>query len=87
MKIPDGQEDAPRLKPVVPIRLADRNHAYYPSRRCTILKKRWLDDELQARAVRSKWESSENVTHTLEAPPSKVAVTVIPAPEGQASDA
>ena len=38
-KIPEGQEHAPRLEPAAPIRLADRNHAHYPSRHCTILKK------------------------------------------------
>ena len=29
----------PRLEPTAPIRLADRNHAHYPSRRSIILKK------------------------------------------------
>ena len=38
-KIPEGQEHAPRLEPTAPIRLADRNHANYPSRQRTILKK------------------------------------------------
>ena len=36
----------PRLEPPAPIRLADRNHAHYPSRQRTILKKRRLDDGL-----------------------------------------
>ena len=45
-KIPEGQEYAPRLEPAAPIRLADRNHAHYPSRHCTILKKRRLNDGL-----------------------------------------
>ena len=31
---------APRLEPTALIRLADRNHAHYPSRHRTILKKR-----------------------------------------------
>ena len=39
-KIPEGQEYAPRLEPMAPIRLADRNHAHYPSPNCTILKKK-----------------------------------------------
>ena len=43
-KIHEGQEYAPRLEPAAPIRLADGNHAHYPSRRRTILIKRWLDD-------------------------------------------
>ena len=38
-KIPEGQEHVPRLEPMAPIRLADRNHAHYPSRQRTILKK------------------------------------------------
>ena len=37
-KIPEGQVYAPRLEPMAPIRLADRNHAHYPSRHCAILK-------------------------------------------------
>ena len=39
-KIPEGQEYAPRLEPAAPIRLADWNHAHYPSRRRTVLKKK-----------------------------------------------
>ena len=39
LKIPEGQENVPRLEPTAPIRLADRNHAHYPSRHRTILKK------------------------------------------------
>ena len=31
-KIPEGQEHVPRLEPTAPIRLADRNHAHYPSK-------------------------------------------------------
>ena len=37
-KIPEGQVYVPRLEPTAPIRLADRNHAHYPSRHCTIFK-------------------------------------------------
>ena len=37
-EIPEGQVYVPRLEPTAPIHLADRNHAHYPSRRCTILK-------------------------------------------------
>ena len=51
--IPEGQEYEPRLEPTAPIRLADRNHAHYPSRHCTILIKRWLNDGLPAHAIRS----------------------------------
>ena len=36
-KSPQGQVYVPRLEPMAPIRLADRNHAHYPSCRCTIL--------------------------------------------------
>ena len=37
-KIPEGQVYVPRLEPTAPIRLAERNHAHYPERHCTILK-------------------------------------------------
>ena len=40
LKIPQGQEHVPRLEHTAPIRLADRNHAHYPSRHRTILKKK-----------------------------------------------
>ena len=40
IEIPEGQEYAPRTEPTAPIRLADRNHANYPSRQRTILKKK-----------------------------------------------
>ena len=46
MKIPEGQVYAPRLEPTAPIRLADRNHAHYPTRHCTIFIKRRLNDGL-----------------------------------------
>ena len=39
-KIPEGQVYAPRLEPTAPIRLADGNQAHYPSRHCTIFKKK-----------------------------------------------
>ena len=71
-KIHERQEYAPRIEPVAPIRLADQNHTHYPSCHCTILKKRWLNDGLPAHAVRCTRESSEDVTRTLDAPPSKV---------------
>ena len=41
----------PTLEPAAPIRLADRNHAHYPSRHCTIHKNRWLNDGLPERAI------------------------------------
>ena len=68
----------PRLEPAAPIRIADRNHTHYPSRRLTILNKRWLDDGLQARAIQSTRESSENVPRTLDASPSKVRSDIFP---------
>ena len=80
-KIPEGQEHAPRLEPTAPIRLAERNHAHYPSRQRTILKKRWLNDGLQAHAIQSTRKSSEDVTRTLEAPPSKVRCDIFPTPQ------
>ena len=36
----ERQVYALRLEPTAPIRLANRNHAHYPSRHCTILKKK-----------------------------------------------
>ena len=70
--IPEGQDYAPRLEPTAPIRLADQNQAHHPSRHCTILKKRWLNDGFPAHAILSTRESSGDVTRTLDAPPSKV---------------
>ena len=60
-KIPEGQAYVPRLEPTAPIRLADGNHAHYPSRRCTILNKRWLNDGRPAHMIPSTRESSEDV--------------------------
>ena len=42
------------------------------------LNKRLLDDGLQAHAIRSTQESSEDVTRTLDAPPSKVRSDIFP---------
>ena len=53
-KILEGQGHVPRLEPTAPICLADRNHADYPSRHRTILKKRRFYDGLPAHAIRSK---------------------------------
>ena len=83
-EIPEGQGYMPRLEPTALIRLADRNHTHYPSRHCTILKKRRLNDGLPAHANRSTRESSEDFTRTLDAPPSKVRSDIFPAPKGQA---
>ena len=47
----ERQVYAPRLEPTAPIRLAERNHAHYPSRHCTILTKRRLNDGLPAHMV------------------------------------
>ena len=49
-KIPKKQDYKLKLEPTTPTRLADRNHAHYPSRHRTILKKRRLADGLQAHA-------------------------------------
>ena len=68
-KSPQGHVYVPRLEPMAPIRLADRNHANYPSCHCTILIKRWLNDGLPARMIPSTRESSaEMFTHTLDTP-------------------
>ena len=77
-KIPEGQEYPPRLEPTAPICLADRNRAHYPSRHCTILNKRRLNDGLPAHANRSTRESSADVTSTLDAPTSKVRSDIFP---------
>ena len=76
-KIPEGQEYEPRLNPTAPIRLADQNPAHSPSRHCTILKKRRLNDRLPAHMNQSTRESSEDVTRTLDAPPSKVRSDIL----------
>ena len=66
-KIPEGQGYMPRVKPSAPIRLADRNHAHYPSRHCTIFKKRRLNDGLPAHMIPSTRESSEDAyTYTYQ---------------------
>ena len=67
-----------RLEHTAPIRLSDQNQAHYQSRNRTVLKKRQLDDGLPARANRSTRESSEDVTRTLDAPPSKVRSDIFP---------
>ena len=63
-EIPEGQVYMPRLEPTAPIRLADGNHAHYPSCRCTILKKRWLSDVLPGHMIPSTRESSKDVIYT-----------------------
>ena len=73
----ERQVYAPRLEPTAPIRIADRNHAHYPSRH-RILIKRWLNDGLQAHLIRPTRESSEDVTRILDAPPSKVRSDIFP---------
>ena len=61
-EIPEGQVYMPRLEPTALIRLADRNHTHYPSRHCTILKKRWLSDGLPGHMFPSTREPSEDVS-------------------------
>ena len=63
-EFPEGLVYLPRLEPTAPIRLADRNHAHYLSRRCTILNKRWLNDGLPVPMIPSTRESSEDVIYT-----------------------
>ena len=60
-KILEGQVYVPKLEPTAPICPADRNQAHYPSRHCTILKKRRLNGGLPAHMIRSTRESSEDV--------------------------
>ena len=60
--MPEGQVHVPRLEPTAPIRLADRNHAHYPSRHRTILKKRRLNDGIPERIFQSTLEASEDVS-------------------------
>ena len=60
-EIPEGQVYVPRLEPMAPIHLADRNHTHYPSRHCTIFQKRRLNDRLPAHMIPSTRESSEDV--------------------------
>ena len=82
-RFPDGQVYAPRLEPTAPIRLADRNHAHYPSRHCTILKKRRLNNALPAHMIPSTRESSEDVYPYTGHTKSMVWLTFFPAPGGQ----
>ena len=77
-QILEGQVYVPSLEPTAPIRLADRNHAHYPSRHCTILKKRRLGDGLPAHAIQSRRQSSKVLTRTLDPPPSKVRSDIFP---------
>ena len=69
-KIPEGQVYAPRFEPTAPIRLANGNHAHYPSRHRTIFKKRWLNDGLPAHMVPSGPHGSHRkmFTRTLDTP-------------------
>ena len=53
----------PQLEPAAPIHPADRNHAHYPSRHCTILKKRWLNDRLLAHMIPSTREIIRRCLH------------------------
>ena len=83
----ERQVYAPRLEPTAPIRLADQNHAHYPSRRCTILKKRRLNDRLPARMNLSTWESSEDVfTYTWHAKSMVQIWAPFCSPKGNQSD-
>ena len=77
-KIPEGQVYVPRLEPTAPICLADRNYVHYPSHHCTIFKKRWLSNGLPARMIQCAQEWSEDVTRTLDAPPSKMRSDISP---------
>ena len=83
-KIPEGQEYAPRLEPTAPIRLADRNHAHYPSRHCTILKKDSSMTDFQ-HTQSDPHGSHRKMLHVLftHLPP-RCALTFFPAPEGPA---
>ena len=83
----ERQVHAPRLEPTAPICLADRNHAHYPSRHCTILKRRRLNDGLSTHVIWSTRESSDDVTRTIDTHPSKVHSDNFPhSPKGNQSD-
>ena len=60
-EIPEGQVYVARLEPVAPIRLAEKSRA---PRRCTIIKKRWLNDGLPVHMIPSTRESTEDVIYT-----------------------
>ena len=83
--IPEGQEHAPRLEPTTPIRLADRNHAHYPSRHCTILEKKDGSMTDFQHTQSDPHGSHRKMLHVLltQLPP-RCALTFFPAPEGQA---
>ena len=63
--IPEGEVYVPKLEPMAAIDLAHRNNALYPSRRCTILKKRSLNDGLPVHMIPSTRQSSEDVIYTF----------------------
>ena len=85
-KIPEGQVYAPRFEPTAPIRLADRNHAHYPSCHRTIFNKRRLNDGLPAHVIPSTWESSEDVNMYTSHTKSMVWLTFFPLPKGNLSN-
>ena len=62
-EIPEGQVYVPRLEPMAPLRLADRNHAHCPAA-VPSSKKRWLSDGLPVHMIPSTRESSEDVMYT-----------------------
>ena len=74
----ERQVYAPRLEPTAPIRRAEQNHAHYPSRHCTILKKRRLNDGLPAHMIPSTLESSEDVSTYTWSTKSKVPIEKLP---------
>ena len=68
----------PRLEPAAPIRLADRNHAHYPSRHLTILKK--YGSMMDFKNTRSDPHESHQMLNTLDAPNPWCALTLFPTP-------
>ena len=54
-KFPEGQVYVPRLEPTAPIRLADRNHAHYPSRRSVVCWKSVIEPSFIEDGAMAGW--------------------------------
>ena len=76
---------APRLEPAAPIRLADRNHAHYPSSHRTILKKDGSMKDFKNAQSEPHGSHRKMLLSTLDAPNPWCALTLFPLPKGNQS--
>ena len=70
----DSNRDPPRHRFAEQIEITRTTPTHHP-------QERRLDDGLPAHAIQSTRESSEDVTRTLDAPPSKVRSDIFPNPQ------